>query len=294
MTSRDFREQPADPVVASASENKRRYAARDGIATLYKFRPYSTDMDRSRVLEILVDHRVYFARASELNDDRDLRPNLRFRGSSEQETRKLILEDAEKVWPRREPPYSASELAAQRERLTTLPIDQLEFDALQRVHQRLEKNYWVFSMSASRDYLAMWDDYADKRRGLCIHFRSDEDSPFGTAQRVLYESDIPTLLVPLGPIREVADAAVLTKTLRWKQEREYRLVRYLDLDYSAAQLRFDGQYAYFPSWALSGVTVGLDMSSDHVQEVLSLADAHDPPLPVWRPNGIILDGSPAR
>ena len=61
--------------------NTHRFAVLDGIETLYKFRPYTTDQDRRRVREILVDHKLYFARASQLNDAWDLQPDLRFRGA---------------------------------------------------------------------------------------------------------------------------------------------------------------------------------------------------------------------
>ena len=73
---------------------------------------------------------------------------------------------------------------------------------------------------------------------------------------------------------------------------QYRVVRYPDLDLSEAHLRFEGQHAHFPSWALSGITVGFDMRLEHIQEILAIAEAHDPPLGVWRPNGVILDDVP--
>src|SRR6266851_3732686 len=275
----------SSPTAPDDSE-ERLFAATEGIATLYKFKPFSTDEHRRQVREILVDHKLYFARASQLNDGRDLRPQLRFRGSSETETRQLLRADAEQVWGRRTPLYSAQELQKLRQRLATSTLEQLEQDALQRTHQRLEDHYWVLSLTASRDYVAMWDDYADGRRGVCIHFRSDGDSPFGISQRVLYQDNVPVLLVPLGTEREVADVSTLTKLRRWQLEREYRLIRYPDVDFSDAHLRFEGQHAHFPSWAISGITVGLSMPVDHVREVLKLADAHDPPLPVWRPNSV--------
>ncbi len=280
------------PTLMPSEHDEFRFAAQEGIRTLYKFRPYSTDEDRRRVHEILIDHKVYFARASQLNDKRDLRPQLRFRGSTEAETRQILLADAEQVWARRPPPYSGHELQNLRERLATRSLEQLEQEALLRTHERLEDHYWILSLAASRDYVPMWDDYADRRRGLCIHFRSDGDSPFGLAQRVLYQREVPVLLVPLGTEREVADRCTLTKTLRWQQEREYRLVRYPDVDFSDAHLRFDGQHAHFLTWAISGITVGPNMPVDDVRDLLKFADAHDPPLPIWRPNAVVKDVGP--
>jgi hypothetical protein len=269
--------------------NSLRFAALDGIKTLYKFKAYATEQDKGRVREILLEHEIYFSRPSQLNDDRDLRPDLRFRGASEAETRMLILRDAEVAWARRQPTYSAEELTWLRNRLTQSSLADLERDALQRTHERLECEYWIFSLAASRDYISMWRDYGDHDRGLCIHFRSDGDSPFGAAQRVLYQATIPLLLVPLGDEQEVADRATLTKTLKWSGEREYRLIRYPDVDLSDAHLHFDGQHARFPSWTITGITVGMKMPSQEVREVLELAESHQPKLPVWRPNGIVVE-----
>jgi hypothetical protein len=273
----------------SENPNSLRFAALDGVTTLYKFKAYATQQDKMRIREILVDHKIYFSRPSQLNDDRDLRPNLKFRGTSEAETRALILHDAEAAWPRRQPAYSPEELTWLRHRLTHSSIEGLERDALQRTHERLEREYWIFSLAASRDYISMWRDYGDHDRGICIHFRSDGDSPFGAAQRVLYQADIPLLFVPLGDEQEVADRSTLTKTLKWSGEREYRLIRYPDVDLSEAHLHFDGQRAQFPAWAITGITVGMKMPPTEVREILEIAESHEPPIPVWRPNGDVID-----
>jgi hypothetical protein len=278
---------------AFSSDNSRqmdlKHAYEHGVAELYKFRCYGSAQECERVRQILKEHRVYFSRASQLNDEDDLRPRIRFRrAATDAESRAILLADAERVWSRRPVPHSAEELARFRTRLATIPLEQLECEGMLRAHRRLEENYPIFSLARTRDYVDMWKRYAGDGTGLCIHFRADDQSPFGLAQRVSYGATLPELLVPFDPSvpeEEFAHLAVMTKLLKWQVEDEYRLIRYPDVDFTPIGLRFDGQFGYFPGRCLAGITVGLAMPTPQVEEILEMAEAHDPPLPVWRPTG---------
>jgi hypothetical protein len=57
-------------------DHDHRLAARKGRTTLYKFRAYRSEDDRKWVREILVDHKIYFSRASQINDPFDLSPRV--------------------------------------------------------------------------------------------------------------------------------------------------------------------------------------------------------------------------
>jgi len=59
--------------------SEHRFAATEGVQTLYKFCPFSTAERRQWVRHILVEHKIYFARPSQLNDPYDLRPLVRLR-----------------------------------------------------------------------------------------------------------------------------------------------------------------------------------------------------------------------
>jgi hypothetical protein len=133
----------------------------------------------------------------------------------------------------------------------------------------------------------MWDEYADHRRGLCIQFRANADSPFGYAQRVLYQAERPILPLPLPEEHVVADHALLTKTAsRWEKECEYRLLLFPEAVYDDAGMRIEGRYGYFSPEAIVGITVGTDMPPSDVEFIVSVAHLFDPPLPVSRPRSI--------
>ncbi|HYM44241.1 MAG TPA: hypothetical protein VET46_15895 [Steroidobacteraceae bacterium] len=277
------------PQPFKGDRERRRFACEERVPTLYKFTPFNTPERRRWVSEILLPpHRIYFAASSQLNDPFDLKPLLRLpSGISERELRVLLTTDAEQHWARQPP--SDELLAIYRARLRTIDLQQLERESEERVHQRIEEHYGVFSLACELDRVEMWNEYADQRRGLCIHFRADAFSPFGFAQRVLYQLERSVLPLPLPAEREVADRALLTKSAtRWEKECEYRLLRYPENVYEAAGLRVEGRYGYFRPDAVTGITVGTDMPPSDVEVIKSFAGAFDPPLPLDRPRLVAL------
>jgi len=268
---------------------RRRFACDEGVATLYKFTPFDTPQRRKWVAEILQPpHRIYFAAPSQLNDELDLRPLVRLpTGIGERELRALLTADAEQHWARQPP--TAEQLARYRARLRTIDLDEFAREAEDRVHRRLENHYGVFSLACQRGLTEMWDEYADFRRGLCIHFRADALSPFGYAQRAIYQAERPVLFLPLPGEREVADIALLTKTAaRWGKEREYRLLRFPAAVYEEIGLRVDRRYGYFRADTITGITVGTDMPQADIEIIKGFAHQFDPPLLIDCPRLVAL------
>jgi hypothetical protein len=280
-----------NPEPAEENRQRRRFACVEGVSTLYKFTPFDTTTRRRWVTEILQPpHRIYFASPSQLNDEFDLRPLMRLPSRiPERELRSLLINDAEQHWRGQSSTLTAEQIAIYRLRLTTIGIEEFERDAQERAHRRIEEHYGVFSLACDLGRIEMWDEYADRRRGLCIHFRADAFSPFGYAQRVLYQAERPILPLPLPEEHVVADRVLLTKTAsRWEKECEYRLLLFPDAVYDDTGMRIEGRYGYFPPEAIVGITVGTDMPPSDVELIASVARQFDPPLPVSRPRLIAL------
>jgi hypothetical protein len=268
----------------------RRLAFEEKVPTLYKFRAYTTDQEKAWVQEILLEHKIRFSRPSQLNDPHDLRPLLKIRRlSSDEETRAMLFADAEQVWARHQPPYTPDRIERMRVRLRQETFEQLEAEALARTHARMEAAYWVFSLATSRDWVHMWEDYANRGTGLCIHFKVDALTPFGWAQRVLYTPERPVLYVPLPDERDVTDAVGLTKTRRWEKEEEYRLIHCPGMDYKPLLGDLVGQHAVFHPSSIEGITVGPNMPDANVKEILAIAATYQPFLTVSRPTGAVVD-----
>jgi len=255
-----------------------RLAANRGVNTLYKFRPFSSELHRQRVREILVEHKVYFSRRSQLNDPFDLTPVFDFAMD-----RTKLMQDAERAWKRRLPPPTENELRNLRSVLATQDLNKLAAAGSARALERIEKDYWVFSLAGNRDHPMLWSHYAEGHTGLCIHFAADGNSPFGAAQQVWYKSKRPVVPVPiLIPEEEAAARVTLIKGEFWRYEQEYRFIRYPNTFFEDIGLRFDGQHAFYLRRLLTGVTLGARMAQPRIDEVLALAAAHNPPVPVWK------------
>lgn len=280
-----------NPEPAEDNHQRRHFACVEGVSTLYKFTPFDTPTRRRWVTEILQPpHRIYFASPSQLNDEFDLRPLMRLRSRiPERELRAILITDAEQHWGRQSSALTNEQIAIYRSRLRTIRMEEFEREAEERTHRRIEEHYGVFSLASDPGRIEMWDEYADYGRGLCIHFRANADSPFGYAQRVLYQAERPVLPLPLPEEHVVADRALLTKTAsRWGRECEYRLLLFPEAVYDEAGMHIEGHYGYFSPEAIVGITVGTDMPRSDVEFIVSVARQFNPPLPVSRPRLIAL------
>lgn len=252
------------------------FAARSGKATLYKFRPYHTREDRKRVREIVVKHKVYFSRASQINDPFDLSPTIA------RITREELIAGAERYFERN-PQKSANREKILRH-LASCDLAEHVAAATRKCRQRIEKCYSIFSLAGNRTHPMLWSHYAGGHTGLCFHFRSNEGAIFGGAQKVNYETKRPILPIQVfdGPEHEIYERVMLTKGDFWEYEEEYRWIRFPDTDWSDLPISFDGQHAKFAPRELSGITVGARMPESAIAKILRLAATHDSQLPVWR------------
>lgn len=253
-----------------------RFATDRGKTELYKFRPYDSDENRRRINEVIQEHKIYFARASQLNDPFDLSPRL------EPITREALLAGAEDHYRRA---GTLTSLKAQAALLYLRNCNLAEHAAnVQRRSRRWMEQYWIFSLAGNRDHPMLWSHYAASHTGLCIHFAT-KDTVFGAAMEVTYadrRSLVPIQVRSLGH-NELFNRIALVKGRFWHYEEEYRLIRFPDADFSDVGLQFtDQQFCFFRPYALSGITVGARMPEERVQEVCALASAHVPHIPVWR------------
>jgi hypothetical protein len=252
-----------------------RFATRNGKTLLFKFRPYSTKTDRAPVKEILVDHRVYFSRPSQLNDPFDMSPRFR------KTTRKELIDAAKRYLDRKfAPPH---EREGTLRYLEECDLNDHMQGAEKHSRKRLETGYTVFSLAGNRDHPMLWSHYAAGHTGLCIHFRADEGSLMGGALEVTYDRLRPTLPFDLS---ELADIGVFTRLLLqkgefWAYEDEYRWANYPTTDWTGIPIEFHGQHARFRPRELSGITLGARISDVNRKKLLRIAESHDPPLPVW-------------
>lgn len=260
----------------SAEDHDHRLAAHRGKTTLYKFRSYHTDDEKKRVQEILVEHKIYFSRASQINDPFDLSPRI------EPPTREELIAGAERHFRRNKEKSRRRKQTMQH--LESCDLTEYIDSVTEKCRRRIEDQYRIFSLAGNRNHPMLWSHYADGHAGLCIHFRSGKRSIFGAALRVRYETKRPTLPIEVfsGPEREIFERVLLVKGDFWKYEEEFRWIQFPDTDWSDVPISFVGQHAHFNPGELAGITVGARMPTSDIAQIHALAAQHDPKLPVWR------------
>ena len=206
------------------------YAFKEGIHTLYKFKPFATAFDEEVVRQILVDHEIYFARADQLNDKTELQIRHEITGDkSDPATRAALLADLERLM--REDSRPESFIRAQLKALETIDLQRAEDEATRMSRERLRLEFPVFSLATKSTEALHWKEYAADFTGLCIHFDATSfdttsiESPFAVARRVEYMPARPTIPIPMDiEATELARRVGLTKPLSYIGEIEYRLV----------------------------------------------------------------------
>lgn len=261
------------------------FAGKDNKEVLYKFRPFRTKDYKDRVREIILDHRIYFSRRSKLNDPFDLAPTFRLdRTGGEIETRRRLIADAEARLRRNEGEFTNAYIMERLATIAARDLDKFEAEGSELALQRIENDYFVFSLAGNRTHPMLWGHYADGHRGLCIHFEAREPSIFSAAMRVTYHPQRPIVTIPLPTEKDLMQRVTLWKGDFWSYEDEYRLVRFPNKDVTMDEfgLTFDGQKATYKTPWITGITVGAYMSKPDVEQLLRMASDHKPALPLFQ------------
>ena len=262
------------------------YAFYEGIDTLYKYRAFATDEDERRVREILERNTVYFAARDRLNDTFDMAVRHEITGDrNDPTTRERVLGDLERLMRAHRPPLPEEQIRAGLDRTRCADLAELEGQATEQSRARLAKEFPIFCLASDIQRPAQWAYYAGDNTGLCIHFdaRLESRSPFAFARRVEYQEARPALPIPLDiDSLEVARRVALIKHSDWDHEREYRLLAHPEIDLNL--LEFDGSRGRFAGDLMVGITVGHRMEVAKVEQVRQLAQAHDPPIQLFRAN----------
>ena len=94
----------------------------------------------------------------------------------------------------------------------------------QEALQRVQRTLGVLPLTEEPLSVTMWARYGDNYRGLCIRFATEGNDYFGRAQRVRYRQDYPAFSGLSTPMAQQYDNILLTKSLEWRDEREWRLI----------------------------------------------------------------------
>jgi len=152
------------------------------------------------------------------------------------------------------------------------PLSPRAAASLQTLHtERVTECVGVLSMSAIADNILLWAHYADAHQGLCLIFDAMNDF-FAPAQEVQYARLRPEINPVSDSDDSMMESALLTKSLHWSYEEEWRLVQYL---------RGPGVYTY-PQGALLGVILGARISSGNEARMRQWVKEAGVPIELYR------------
>jgi Protein of unknown function (DUF2971) len=200
-------------------------------------------------------------------------------------TRRLVVQDAERLMRAQSPPIPEPEIQQHLDYLRTVDLTEIERQATEASGANLAKEFPVFCLSANNTHPAQWAYYAADNTGVCIHFdcRLLSRSPFAFAREVEYQDARPAVPIPMTlSDTELARRVALIKHTNWQHEREYRVLGHTDIRINFKS--YDGRKAEFDGALIVGITVGTRMEPTKVDLVRSVAAAHAPPIPLFRAN----------
>ena len=186
---------------------------------LFRFFPFDTRVQKRRVRNVLLRRHLWSSRAGAINDPFECRPYMDFNATLEQKV----------VWLARQLVASGTcrQDIAESEARRKLQENRIAPDTEAMTSRILEKckKIGVICFSATREPLLLWSHYAAGHRGLCVGFRQQEAGGLlSYAKEVKYQNEYPTVRAYLDDDPARFDKVVLTKSMCWAYEREWRVV----------------------------------------------------------------------
>lgn len=256
-----------------------RFAWKLGVGKLYKFRSLEAE-SKDWTVDIIQNSRVYFARPDQFNDPFDCAPPFALAKDRADPAFVKELEDDERRMAT-ESGLTAEQLEEMRAR-EGIPVEKMAAAVRENTLRQLRDDTRVFCLSAEECHPLLWSHYADSHKGACLHFSCGYGTLIGLARQVACKEDREPILIPLQyqTDDQLTDKMVLVKAAFWAYENEYRIIGHAGADWGHA---FDEKWRVsFPPELLCGITLGMRISPTNRAEIMALAAARTPAIPVWQ------------
>jgi hypothetical protein len=153
---------------------------------------------------------------------------------------------------------------------TPVPND----DALQRL-RLIDKTFGILSLTAAKDNLLLWAHYAEQHRGIAVEIDT-RDGAFTQGAHRAQDVEYTSVRPKIPESDEILFTHFFTKSLEWKYEKEYRIVRFLTdrVEVKAAK-PYDIHLFDLPPSAIRGLIFGARVEP-HRRDRLIRSLAADP------------------
>lgn len=190
----------------------------------YKYRGVTSQVSLDRLLAVLTQHQLWFARPIEFNDPFDCAPAVRTTF-----TREGLAATAIRVADRRtrSQPEAVREAARKQLMADALAstVDQAEAQsAAKQIMAAIQTEIGVLSLSDKSDSVLMWSHYGESHTGVCLRFDTAKSRLMQEAQPVRYQEERPVIDL-IGDRENTMEKALLHKASYWAYEEEWRVIR---------------------------------------------------------------------
>jgi hypothetical protein len=251
-------------------------AREHGITKLYNYQPTLDNLEST-----LRENQIHCSNPANFNDPWDCKPYFDPSSIDEPEQQPKWVEFFKKL-------FAASPREEQKNILQQYGSSWYEHtellrESITKITMNVGKNnadrYRIFCLTINPASLLMWAHYGNKHQGLCLEFDATVEKVW-RARKVAYGDKLP--LANADYMRDndaLLEVALLTKSLEWRYEEEYRLLgRDGKLDPTFI-LATEGNFLKLPVGAITGVIAGVRADIDRVREIVHRVA---PGLPIRR------------
>jgi hypothetical protein len=223
----------------------------------YRYRHFDDDGCIESLQLLLTKNEIRLSSPQSFNDPYDCRPHFVANGTESQKRTyiKTICRNANPTLTKGDVNALATKL------LKKLNSPGYDFETIfkEEYYNKLVPSVGMICVSKVPDNILMWSHYAASHSGICLEFEANvkTDSAFLIAQEVKYTNEYPVIDFSTCSKEEILDNGLLTKSIDWEYEREYRVI------FPAEMTKLK-----IPEESLTGVIFGLKTSAEHKGLVL--------------------------
>lgn len=209
--------------------------------------------NREFILDEIINHYIYLAKPSQLNDPFDC-----YFGLIEIPDDSTFLRRAQYEVYKNQLGISRQEA---REMAREAPLEEILSLYSDAVTGFIEK-MGVSSFAVAPSNLAMWYSYADNHQGVCIQYDARKDNFFKSIKPVEYKSEFKKVNITDSSSQDfkvfsekAAEHLFFSKSTAWESEKEFRVVGY------------SGKAILSPE-SMTRVLYGINCDEDFIKEVM--------------------------
>lgn len=249
---------------------------------LYKYRDWSTSLHQS----IIRANQIYFARLEDLNDPLEGDIQLHYEEHTDSQYTDYIKDAQSRNATHLNREQRREEIRVMRRKRKK---NRKAMASLGHSGRKWLLNgiYGICSLSILRDSVKMWSLYADNHTGFCVGLKTEKlvrfaKTHFIAPEKVDYIEDYPHIVPPPEVDVDVVRRPLYTKSSRWKDEEEYRLIMTPHDPDPGKFLTSEERLKTLPDEVFCEVILGCRTPDLWRDEIISIVAAKDPQPEVYQ------------